>query len=134
MRMVRREQEDIVLHLEVTKGDRKTLLSLQGSLSLINVTLLPGRGIADMSSFPPLKEEGTRSTVNGDAEMNYLLKEAGTYANEKFEAGIDIQQLKWTTTHTAFRLTFEIYLNLMPQNSETLQQTDTPARRCSERY
>ena len=40
--------------------------------------------------------------------LNYLLKKAGTYANEKFEAGIDIQQLKWTTIrHTAFRLTLE---------------------------
>ena len=106
-----RHQEEFVLRLEVTKGDRKThdTYAYRGdALSLINdaLTRKGHRGYAVLPHLSRKKGQEAQSMVM--QTLNYLLKEAGTYANEKFEAGIDIQQLKWTTIrHTAFRLTLE---------------------------
>ena len=107
----RREQEDIVLHLEVTKGDRMThdTYAYRADANSLIGDVLTRKGHRGYAVLPHLsRKKGQEAQSMVMQTLNYLLKEAGTYANEKFEAGIDIQQLKWTTIrHTAFRLTLE---------------------------
>lgn len=107
----RQEQEDIVLHLEVTKGDRKThdTYAYRADANALIRDVLTRKGNVGYAVLPHLsrrKRQEAESMVM--QTLNFLLKRAAEFANEKFNTAIDIKALSWTTIrHTAFRLTLE---------------------------